>query len=87
MERKRPGVGKPLVLPGVGIADCRAFPGVVNIGEGYMSSGRLTLSEVVIIAVIRVKLAAIVRRKVRTGIQQRSHHMTRANCHIRRNRV
>lgn len=78
MERKRPGVGKPLVLPGVGIADCRAFPGVADIGEGYMSSGRTTLSDVVIIAVIRVEFAAIARLKVRMGIQaRRSHHMTR----------
>lgn len=23
----------PLVFPGVGIADCRAFPGVVDIGR------------------------------------------------------
>ena len=67
MERKRPGVGKPLVLPGVGIADCRAFPGVADIGEGYMSSGRMTLSDVVIIAVIRVEFAAIDRLKVRIG--------------------
>ena len=67
MERKRPGVGKPVTLPGVGIADCRGFPGVTDIGEGYMSSGRLTLSDVVIIAVIRVELAAIARPKVRTG--------------------
>lgn len=81
MERKRPGVGKPLVLPGVGNADCRAFPGVADIGKGYMSRGGLTLSEVVIIAVIRVELAAIARLKVRTG--QRSRHMTRANCHNR----
>jgi len=51
VERKRPGVGKPVVLPGVGIADCRGFPGVVDIDKGYMSSGRLTLSDVVIIAV------------------------------------
>jgi hypothetical protein len=58
-------VGKPVVLPGVGIADCRAFPGVIDIGEGYMSSGRLTRSDVVIIAVIRVELAAIARLKVR----------------------
>lgn len=38
MERKRPGVGKPLTLPGGGIADCRDFPGVVDMIEGYMSS-------------------------------------------------
>jgi hypothetical protein len=85
VERKRPGVGKPLVLPGVGIAYCRAFPGVADIGEGYMSSGRMTLSEVVIIAVIRVEFAAIARLKVRMGIQaRRSHHMTRVcSCHNR----
>ena len=52
MERKRPGVGKPLTLPGVGIVDCRAFPGVVDMVKEYMSSGRLTLSDVVITAVI-----------------------------------
>ncbi len=32
-ERKRPGVGIPLVFPGVGIADCRTFAGVVDMGR------------------------------------------------------
>jgi hypothetical protein len=27
----RPGVGIPLIFPGVGIADCRGFPGVVDM--------------------------------------------------------
>jgi hypothetical protein len=25
-----------LILPGVGIADCRTFPGVADMVEGYM---------------------------------------------------
>lgn len=30
----RPGVGIPLIFPGVGIADCRGFPGVVDMVNG-----------------------------------------------------
>lgn len=31
----RPGVGIPLIFPGVGIADCRGFPGVVDMVDRY----------------------------------------------------
>jgi hypothetical protein len=34
----RPGVGIPLIFPGVGIADCRGFPGVVDIVDGCCST-------------------------------------------------
>lgn len=33
IERKRPGVGILLIFPVVGIADCRAFPGVIDMVE------------------------------------------------------
>lgn len=31
----RPGVGIPLIFPGVGIADCRDFPGVVDMVDRH----------------------------------------------------
>jgi len=74
VERKRPGVGKPLTLPGVGIADCRAFPGVVDMIEGYIDSVEQSNDSDNPSRDGRLRQA-----KVRTtGIQYSlSHHMTR----------
>ena len=35
----RPGVGIPLIFPGVGIADCRGFPGVVDMVDRCSTVG------------------------------------------------